>query len=406
MKKVGVLFIITLSFNACLLEKNIELYPIIEDGKMGFIDQRGKIRIPANYEPCEEGDYTNAFFCDNLFSSSNCVIVKIDEKFGALNSKGEIQLEAVFESMESFGGSKFIAKLGAKYGMINCNNDTLLPFIFDSPILRPYGIFANKIDGQKVLYFAHSGKTIDIPYEQVGYFSDNQAIVKSKNSRYGIIDTTGKLIIDTLYVSIQRANGIIAVETYTGDWKFIKHPCKELLNEEFHDIECLFNGMCIVQKYKYGVIDTANNTIIPFIYEYLEFEFGDTDDLIFSCGEHWVESIELWEMRTGVINIKGDTLLDCNYYDLFLFDGIAECMNDAGKSGVFNVNENKLLLPFNFTEIYYDVEGLTIVFFEDNEGEEYFGYVNSKNRIIWSNDPWFLEVKLMNIVIVESSKNL
>ena len=55
-------------------EKNIELYRIEVDQKVGYIDQKGKIRIEPQYESCGVLSYSSE--CTEDFDSKSFAIVK------------------------------------------------------------------------------------------------------------------------------------------------------------------------------------------------------------------------------------------------------------------------------------------------------------------------------------------
>ena len=79
------------------------------------------------------------------------------------NEQGVEQIPVEYDHLYSFENGITIAKKDGRYGAIDLNNNTVIPF--------------------------------DLPYEDVRGFRDGRASVRDANGKWGVIDTKGELII-------------------------------------------------------------------------------------------------------------------------------------------------------------------------------------------------------------------
>ena len=66
--------------------------------------------------------------------------------------------------------------------------------------------------------------------------------------------------------------------------------------------------------------------------------------------------------------------------------------------GVINLKNGKTIIPFNFDEIQYYQDALSVLYFSDEDGKEFYGYLNKRNKIIWSNN-----VDLMKKLLIDKT---
>lgn len=84
----------------------------MKDGKVGFIDENGKIAIPFIYEIVWSSDGDGRCLSWYDFSYGNVAAVKKDGKWGLINKKGENKTEFKYDWISSGGsGGRFTAKL-------------------------------------------------------------------------------------------------------------------------------------------------------------------------------------------------------------------------------------------------------------------------------------------------------
>lgn len=376
-----------------ITNNNIELYKIIEDDKIGYIDQKGKLRIKAEFERCSSNfDYD---FCTEDFYAGELAIIKLNSKFGLINQKGEIVLEPTFDVLEwTVEPHNFIAKKGNKYGVINSKGETILPFIFDSRyFLIQNEIFHNSIDGQNYYYNPKTGKKTKSEYDYSTPFTFKYSVVQ-KNGKYGLINKKLETVIKPKYDKLGNyRNGLINAKI-GNKWVFINKENKVVIDDNFEFASSFQNGIATVKKNKYGAIDSLGNILIPFKYEYLSYEGNDPKGIpVFQFSNK--ENYFSYNSKNGLINIKRDTILEPKYSDIFYLEDIAQVSSESGV-GIIDIKKNKIIIPMVFDSVNFYEFGLSIVFYSDDEGNEYFGYINRRKKIIWAQNKKLLLKKLKN----------
>lgn len=96
-------------------------YRLKRNGKYGIIDSQLNNVTPFKY------DYIWSFHENNL------CMVEIDDKYGYINAKGKEQVAVKYDNIESFENGLAVAKLGEFYGIINEQDEVVVPFSLNYP---------------------------------------------------------------------------------------------------------------------------------------------------------------------------------------------------------------------------------------------------------------------------------
>lgn len=124
-----------------------------DDGTSSLLDVKTNKVITLNEEirslP-ELGDELSGY---GAITNNEYEIVAINksDKYGIINSKGEILVDFIYDSMISYKNGLFIAELNNKYGIIDKNNKTILNFEYDSLSYAGKYIIVTKNDKLGVL---------------------------------------------------------------------------------------------------------------------------------------------------------------------------------------------------------------------------------------------------------------
>jgi len=158
-----------------LKETPLLLIPIIINKKIGFINKQAEIIISAEYDAVI-GDF---------IAPSALICVLQEGKWGAINSSGEAVIPFNYKELCQFHCGLACARdFNYHYGYINIQNEVIVPFGLYEWIDACYTTFkANILSG----YYQFSTKGC--------------ARVK-QNGKWGIIDTSGKIIVDIKYDKI------------------------------------------------------------------------------------------------------------------------------------------------------------------------------------------------------------
>lgn len=392
---LSVLILSSCSSPLIITKRNIELYQIEENGKIGYIDQKGKIRIEPKYLTCD--NLNSISECTVDFNAKRFAVVKEREGYTLINWKGNKTTTSFFEELINESDSTFVAKKDGKFGLISYDGENLIPFIFDSQyFIDDNKLFPAKIDSKSVIYDPKNGTITQTPYNNISPFLGDFAKVES-NDKVGLINKELELVFDTAYQELGQFSSNLINAKIRDRWYFFNNLEQAVFDTSFDKASSYDDGVATVKKEKYGAIDTLGNLIIPFEYEYLRYEGrNDNGDQIFMfCNQ---EDYFFYGAKCGLINQKRDTILKAEYTDLFYFFDIVEASIDEGeKAGVIDLKKKKVIIPFNFDQTEYYDDGLSILYFSDDEGIEYYGFVNTRKRIIWSNNKKLLKEKLKTV---------
>jgi hypothetical protein len=392
---LSVLILSSCSSPLIITKRNIELYQIEEKGKVGYIDQKGKTRIEPKYLACD--NLNSISECTADFNAKRFAVVKKREGYTLIDWKGNKTTTSVFKELIKESDSTFVAKKDGKFGLINYDGENLIPFIFDSQyFIDDNKLFPAKIDYKPVTYDPKNGIITKMPYDNISPFLGDFAEVES-NDKVGLINIELELVFDTAYQELGQFSSNLINAKIKDKWYFLNNREQAVFDTSFDKASSYQDGVATVKKEKYGAIDTLGNLIIPFEYEYLSYEgrSEDGDKIFMFCNQ---EDYFFYEAKCGLINQKKDTILRAEYSDLFYFFDIVEASIDEGAhAGVIDLKKKKVIIPFNFNITEYYDDGLSTLYFSDNEWTEYYGYVNRRNRIIWSNNKKLLKEKLKTV---------
>lgn len=203
------------------------LYTVFQNGKVGFIDEKGTLLIKSAYKRAtyfKEGFAIVSFDDDKRFYineagrklnapefeeawmfSDGLAAVRIKGKWGYIDRKGKLAIPAKFDAADSFCGGRAVAavKVGdaLKFGFI----DKTGKFVVE-PTHHYISGFA---DG--IAQFSN-----DIKYTQKPTY-----FLQDGPATFGLMDSNGKVIVEPKYSTIFTFYDGLAQTTYQEKWGFI-----------------------------------------------------------------------------------------------------------------------------------------------------------------------------------------
>lgn len=309
------------------------LAAVSKDGKWGFIDKKGNLVIPLQYEMAKD------------ISEGKAAVFK-DGKWGYIEKDGSVLIQ--FRFTDAFNFNNGFAFVG----------DT---FIDPSGIPIPIEIMWGAAEYNPYFSegFACVVPTSDNPNDKSGYidergqikisckfdnafnFKDGVACV-GNDDKYGYIDVNGRTVIPMIY-----------------DDSYISHYCSDGL------IRVAKKGD--VMDRVWGYVNKSGRTIIPC-------KFYDASD--FSEGVAFVTemSSDYSNKWTGFIDTNGNKLVQCNYtFEKGFQEGMCVLSKDEKYS---YLNKSfQLIAPFEFDLAESFSEGLALVKIGDK-----WGYIDNQGR--------------------------
>ncbi|GCC52191.1 membrane protein [Chryseotalea sanaruensis] len=170
------------------VEEEHEGYRAIrKDGKWGFVDALGRLRIPNRYDKVQ-------YFAEGLAPFS------LRSKWGFLNKEDEIIIHPTYEDAKPFVNGFSVVMLKKKYGLINKNNELVLPCRYDAVHQLESGSFELVNNGLVGLADKTANIIYDPKYTSQQFF--NNRIIVQRQGKFGVLDLNGADIIPTMHDAI------------------------------------------------------------------------------------------------------------------------------------------------------------------------------------------------------------
>lgn len=229
---------------------NVKLY--------GAVDITGKTVIPLTYRAL--GRYSEGLM---FFSKGGDI--------GYINIKNEVVIPPTYQYAGDFKDGLAHAKLKTDtgYGYINKKQEWIIPATFASanPFYNNYATVTKKgaVSG-KLLYGVINKKgqvVVPLVYDFVSETRGNGTFVFTRSGKYGIIDSTGKVLSEKLSHKYPAFVGNLIVMTFDTASGILTTKGEWLFKPEYKSINTVSSGfLCLEKNNTYTVIDKNGKTIL------------------------------------------------------------------------------------------------------------------------------------------------
>ncbi|WPP49014.1 WG repeat-containing protein [Catalinimonas niigatensis] len=214
------------------------VYTFQKEGNYGIMSKQGKILV----------DLSNNF--QELYTMSNHYLgVKIEEKFGFVDTLGRLRIANRYDSISHFKSNMAAIKLLNRWGYIDRSEHL---------VVQPH-------------------------FEKAYPFIDGLAIVR-KEGKYGMVNKKGETIVPNEYDKISPSiEGRYLVEKYKDGSKqqtlvgLVSSDGHPLIYPKYDSLEDLGNGFVIISRNdRYGLLTMQGRSTIPLRYNNIKYDpFND-----------------------------------------------------------------------------------------------------------------------------------
>ena len=312
------------------------LAAVSKDGKWGYIDKKGNLAIPLQYDKALD------------FSEGKAAVSK-DGNWGYIKKDGSFLILPRFTSASGFKeGLAFVDNTFINLFGVPIPIEIVMKAAdgdYDASFYEGLACVAPSTDNPNVKYcYIDERGQIKIPckYDYAYNFRDGVACVGNDN-KYGYIDKNGRTVIPMIY----------------DDSYIIGHFCND--------------GLILVAKrnnlgfFEYGYLDKTGRTVIPC-------KYSDASD--FSEGVAFVEELssDFSSKWTGFIDTKGNKLIECDFrFEKGFKNGMCVMSKDE-KCSYLN-KSFQLIAPFKYDIAEDFSEGLGLVKIGDK-----WGYIDKEGN--------------------------
>ena len=346
--------------------------PIVENEKMGVIDNKGNVVIEPNYNNIQIPNPTkDVFICSNE-NETKIVNAKGEEKFKNFEEVSAIQLKELATEIP-YEKSVLKYKENGKYGIIN-------------------------FDGKKITKAIYNDIS-NLPYKE-------GELLVEKDGKYGVISILGKNILPIQYKEIKvdeyyeaenayRYSGYIVGNDTDKEtmYKYINYKTNIETKSEYQDIKRIVDYedkdkfyLIYEKDNKYGVIEDEN-TIINNEYDNIEYDNLNQLFIVKKDGKY------------GIVKLNGETLISC-LYDEIDIEGIYIYALKNEEQTIFNTSGEKI--EDQKYKSVYNVENTNYKITINDENK--YGVLDENNNSIISNNYFYIGY-LGNNYFVVSGQN-
>lgn len=163
-----------------------------KDGKFGFIDTKGKLRIANRYDSIQD-------FHQGLAP------IKLIGKWGFINTRDEIVIHPNYQWVSGFEKDICLARQNGKYGAINPRGQTILSFRYDALRVLPNGTLELVVTDKKGRATAKGQIQIEARFDYLEEAADGN-LIAGQYGNFGVISAEGLNLIPMMYQKISFDN--------------------------------------------------------------------------------------------------------------------------------------------------------------------------------------------------------
>ncbi len=182
---------------------------ILKDGKYGFIDDRGRLRIANRYEDVKK-------------FSNGLAAIKIRSKWGFIDHQESLVIQPVYDQVERFSNGYAIVTQNNFYGIIDKSGKVVLPVRYDKIVVDKENRFLLKQNGLYGMAAADGAIIINPKYDDITDTNNGYVIVQ-RDGKYGLLTLQGLSTIPMIYDGLSfdfHHNQYMAIKK--AAWKIIK----------------------------------------------------------------------------------------------------------------------------------------------------------------------------------------
>lgn len=209
-----------------------ELLKFQKDGKYGIIKLDGKEVLPAEYEKIEA-----------IQGIKNAILVQKDGKCGVVDKDGKLMTDISYTEIKALGKdnkSGYIVKNEqGKFGIIDFSKKQVLPIQYDG-IDTVYGneLYVVTSAGKQKLVKKDGTDVLTEGFEKITGIlkSEGAGVIYQNAGKFGVMDLTGKVLIEPIYEDLKEAKQGILIAAKDGKFGVIDMASQEKLPFEYQSI--------------------------------------------------------------------------------------------------------------------------------------------------------------------------
>ena len=260
----------------------------LEGGNWGVISIKGDTLVPFKYR---EIDFISDSIMNVIDLEGNAFLMAypsmkiiINKEANYIGSIGYDYLNPIYLVGKDVFIDEYDSRSGGIYGLMDLKGNVICDFKYSEIIEENNFFICNYIDFDGFDLLDKKGNILQEKFDFVKKLNDSLFIVSKSGSVYlynvrskSINDLGGAVqysapdyFYNTAFIGVKMKNEKWGVININGDW---------IINAEYcyvtgSDQQFIIAAVCAGTAYKYGVIDSENNILIPFEYDLIEEDYN------------------------------------------------------------------------------------------------------------------------------------
>lgn len=339
---------------ASCLENNVIVGISYQDYSKALFNQQGKVIKQLGHR--EVGA-----FVDGIATINNGKHGTSNELFGYIDNTGQ-EIPAIYTYAENFVGDVALVKNAkGKYGYINRQGETVIPFQYDyaTSFKDGYAVVQKK---NKYAVIDKNNKIV-VPYQKKELVNLNKGRIlraKNKKHQWEIFDFKNNKVLGSFRGSFQMIKDdmmLINLGTGVEDYQYVlqsvyQHKPLTKPSDEFKE----FLPNLIAFNYHETVADDKEKNVYQDIYTAKFYNFSTAqlvathDDRVHYADRSYQLIPVKHDKRVGVLNEQAEFVLPMIYHEIGDIDDIILPVRQGQKWGVVD-RQNKTVIPFEYQNI-------------------------------------------------------
>ena len=346
---VGVIILFVIGINNLIKKKEqtqnyfteVAYYTMLQNDKWGVINSKGEVVIEPEYSLMIviPDNKKEVFICNELSEDNSTVKTKV---INANNSQlfTDYNTVEVIDNVDSekniwFESNVLRVSKDGKYGLIDLDGKELSACIYDK-IEAIKGVKDSLLvqkDGKVGLVNNQGDVIVECEYASIEALTDKYTdgyIVKNEEGKFGAISVNKEQLLDCKYDEIKHVCGNdMYVVKEDGKWKVTNKAGDNTIDIDYSDVTYVSSDVIVAKSGdSYGIFGTDNSEKVKA--EYQSIKFAYTDNYIAEKDDKY-----------GVINVAGEELVPFEYSSI-TFNEKANCLfaKKADDSNIYLINRN------------------------------------------------------------------
>ena len=314
-----------------------QLFPVIENGRLGYMNLQGQIiigpRYDANWLYNTDGsiNWMSALFVDGRAA------IKLGDEWGYIDSTGATAFPGTYDRAWDFSEGLALVRDGRKRGYIDSTGAMIIEPQFDTGYRFSEGLAAVQM-GDEYGYINQRGRwAFPARFKRAYSFSEGRAIVRlgDDGTERGFINTSGDVVTRDHKDAWKFSEEVAPVQDKeTNLWGYINKQGSEVIPKRYDDARPFHEGRAAVRiGDQYGFIDHNGGTVIaPQFASVGNFAKTKDDEAL-----AWVQEAD---GQYGYINKRGRMVIDAEFDRAYDFARGLALVEDNGQLGYIDTEGN------------------------------------------------------------------